>query len=99
MKSYHGLNMSFKCINETELKSKGLSVPVFDFDFPYDINLLNRHTVLIYDTATEEITYHTVHVPRTNEQEIWIITEDSYTDNLDNETFTYFKFKYVCESC
>jgi len=89
-------NFNFKCINEQELKAKGLLVPPIHDIFleEVDFKLLNRHTVLIYDTLYGEFTYHTVRVPRTYEKEIWLITENSYTDNLDNETFTYFKFTF-----
>ena len=87
--------VDLKCINEAELTSKGLRpLDNFNFEFNFDVTLLNRYTVLIYDTATDEITYHKVHVPRSNEREIWVITEDSYTDNLDNDTFTYFKYSF-----
>ena len=89
-------NFNLKCINEQELKAKGLIAPPIQDIFleEVDFERINRHTVLIYDTLTHEFTYHTVRVPRTYEKEIWLITENSYTDNLDNETFTYFKFTF-----
>jgi hypothetical protein len=57
------------------------------------LDRLNRYVVLIYDFTYGTMEFHRIHVPRMNEREIWIITEDSYTDNLDNEAFTYFKYK------
>lgn len=85
-----------KCINEKELKSKGFTSDTSEFsDIEIDqalTNNLDRYTVLIVDITAGEQYLQKVHVPREHDKEIWFITENSFTDNLDNETFTYFKY-------
>jgi hypothetical protein len=81
--------------NVQEIISKGLNpLDVFQLNLEINIfNTLNRNTVCIYDMTTDEVYTQHVYVPRIHERELWVITENSFTDNMDNETFTYFKYE------
>jgi len=85
--------------NYEEVRSKGLEP--LDNELVYSklieiepsiIDALNKNVVCIYDILSDEVSLQLVKVPRVHDREIWFITEDSYTDNLDNETFTFFKY-------
>ena len=81
----------FVCTNVKELQAKGLT-PLGDLIMDIEINVGH---VIIYDTTKDTVTPLKVKV--VTEDALWIITEDSFTDNLDNDTFTYFKYK-VCKN-
>ncbi len=81
----------FVCTNVKELQDKGLA-PLGDIIMDIDIKVGH---VIIYDNTTDTVTPLKVKVA--TEDALWIITEDSFTDNLDNDTFTYFKYK-VCKN-
>jgi hypothetical protein len=89
------MTRALKCINEKELKSKGFASEFSFSDIEIDralVNSLDRYTVLIVDITEGEQYLQKVHVQREHDKEVWFITENSFTDNLDNETFTYFKY-------
>ena len=81
----------FVCTNVKELQAKGLT-PLGDIIMDIDIKV---GYVIIYDTTADTVTPLKAKV--VTEDALWIITEDSFTDNLDNDTFTYFKYK-VCKN-
>jgi hypothetical protein len=81
----------FVCTNVKELQDKGLA-PLGDIIMDIDVK---AGYVIIYDSTTDTITHLKVKVD--TEEALWIITEDSFTDNLDNDTFTYFKYK-LCKN-
>ncbi len=92
---------ALQCINEKELKNKGVKPDFSLSDIEINralTNNLDRHTVLIVDTTNDEQYLQKVNVPREHEKEVWVITENSFTDNLDNETFTYFKYSLKNEA-
>ncbi len=84
----------FVCTNIKELQAKGLT--------PLDNSLLQDlldsplpevGTVIIYDITAN--TMATVKPKVATDDTLWIITEDSFTDNFDDDTFTFFKYR-VC---
>lgn len=81
----------FVCTNVKELQDKGLT-PLGDIIMDIEIKV---GYVIIYDTTTDTVTHLKAKV--VTDDALWIITEDSFTDNLDNDTFTYFKYK-VCKN-
>jgi hypothetical protein len=85
--------MKFKCTNEKELLSKGLTL-LGDIDIDVteeELSVLKTGEVIIFDTIND--TFHTFKPKGGIVTDIfWVITEQSYTDNLDNDTFTYFKY-------
>jgi hypothetical protein len=86
----------FVCTNVKELQDKGLS-PLGDIIMDIikvKVQVQEGH-VIIYDITTDTVT--TLKVKVDTDDTLWIITEDSFTDNLDNDTFTYFKYK-VCKN-
>jgi hypothetical protein len=101
------LKMSrFVCTNVKELQAKGL-VPLGDLIMDEVKGKVEGKIkgkvegegevgyVIIYDITTDTVTHLKAKV--VTDDALWIITEDSFTDNLDNDTFTYFKYK-VCKN-
>lgn len=89
--------MIFKCVNGKELTSKGLTL-LGDLDLNIDSNLIDAvksdpSLVIILNNGRS-----TIHrLPRSSclpasVIHLWIINDESYTDNLDDDTFTYFKY-------
>ena len=83
----------FVCTNVKELRAKGLA-PLGDIIMDIDIKVKVGY-VIIYDITADTVTH--LKAKADTEDTLWIITEDSFTDNLDNDTFTYFKYK-VCKN-
>ena len=81
----------FVCTNVKELQDKGLA-PLGDIIMDIEVKV---GYVIIYDSTTDTVTH--LKAKADTEDTLWIITEDSFTDNLDNDTFTYFKYK-VCKN-
>ena len=87
--------MIFKCINEKEITSKGLTL-LGDLDLKIDPDLITAvradpSLIIIFNNG------YTIHrLPRSSSKssliQLWIINDESYTDNLDDDTFTYFKY-------
>jgi hypothetical protein len=97
------LKMSrFVCTNVKELQAKGLA-PLGDLIMDEVKGKIKGKGkgegevgyVIIYDITTDTVTHLKAKV--VTDDALWIITEDSFTDNLDNDTFTYFKYK-VCKN-
>jgi hypothetical protein len=91
--------MLFRCINEKELIRKGLTT-LGDLDLQIDPSLIGEVKsdpclVLVYNCDS----YYTHRLPRSYARnnasiiQVWIINDESYTDNLDDDTFTYFKYE------
>ena len=92
--------MLFKCINEKELNLKGLTL-LGDLDLQIDPTLIREvksDPCLVLVSNCDE--YYTHRLPRSYAREdcskiqVWIINDESYTDNLDDDTFTYFKYAF-----
>lgn len=102
-----GVNI-FECVNLAELKMKNLTPIQFEIGeqqeiytsltlllaetYQLSIKDLEGGSVVVYDGHTVE---YFKSVRRYNDVFVWFITEDSYTDNMDNDSFTYFKFKII----
>ncbi len=83
----------FVCTNIKELQAKGLTPLgdlILDIDVVTDIVV---GSIIIYDITTDTVTTFKPKVVANDA--LWIITEDSFTDNLDNDTFTYFKYRVM----
>jgi hypothetical protein len=84
--------MLFTCENCDELTSKGIE---YTLNINYDIG--DSHTyepgsVLLIDLTREKYNFKLSKFTTKHELSIWFITEDSFTDNLDNDSFTYMKY-------
>ena len=66
----------------------------------YQLNIadLKGNSIVIYDG--ESVQYYTSNITYSglglyDDVSVWFITEQSYTDNGDDDSFTYFKFKIL----
>ena len=96
--------MIFTCTNEKELKNKGLTL-LGDLDLEIEPALLDMVKSDSRLVLLCENNVFTVHLRKGMGSEIadarihlWIINEESYTDNLDDDTFTYFKYAASSEA-
>ena len=86
--------MKFKCTNEKELLAKGLTLlGDIEFDVTEDeLSMIKTGEIIIFDIITDTYTTFKPKGGSAVTDIFWVITEQSFTDNLDNETFTYFKY-------
>lgn len=81
--------MLFTCNNVDELNLKGLKyLETIDEDISDTYSFGSVLTIDLTKNRKLKFTnYKTAY-----KLSIWLITEDSFTDNLDNDSFTYFKY-------
>jgi hypothetical protein len=89
--------MIFKCLNEKEIISKGLPL-LGELDLSIDRSLIETVRA---DPGLILMSYYgsytAYRLPKSTSLpaeliHLWIIIDESYTDNLDGDTFTYFKY-------
>jgi hypothetical protein len=97
--------MIFTCTNVSELASKGIELLGEQLEIEVDPDLLlqamKEDALIVHRIHSGTFHLHRPHkkftLPRCPIEAsplfvLWIVTEDSYTDNLENDSFTYFKY-------
>jgi hypothetical protein len=84
--------MLFTCENYEELTSKGIE---YNLNINYHVHGYTPGSVIIIDVTHEQHIVKLSKFTTAHELSIWLITEDSFTDNLDNDSFTYIKYIQV----